>query len=156
MAKSKDLNGCITPVNESPSLVKPEKEKVKKDLEELMAKEKRLVKGRFSYDEFPGGTFEFKNIKYKGDQPRIKMTDGGVYTIPKWVADAINGIDESKDYYNPDSDKKIPTCQSPTHYYKVEKNEFPHANLDQNMTVPLVGVNYNKPRMRFIPLSFGE
>lgn len=156
MAKVKDLNECITPLYESPNLVKPDKEKVKKDLESLIAKEKRLVKGRFSYDEFPGGSFTFKNVKYKGDQPSITMKDGGIYTIPKWVADAINGIDESKDYYNPDSDKRVPFCQTPTHYYKVDRNEFPGVNLDSPLNVPKVGVDYNKPRMRFIPLTFGD
>lgn len=154
MAKlEKSLAGNVTTLD-APNLVRPEKEAIAKKLEEIKAKDLRIVEGKFVYEEFPGSAFRFQNTKYKGVNCDITMTDGCVYKIPKWLADFINGKDESKDAFNPNADRTTNTCAVPTNYYKVGEHD-PLKPMIEGRNIPVVGQSY-KPKMRFIPLSFGE
>ena len=154
MAKlAKDTISNITPI-ESPNLVRADKEVARQKLEEIIEKDKRIVKGTFVYEEFPGSSFRFKNTKYKGVSCDITMADGGVYDIPRWLADFINGKDESKDALNPNADRTTNTCAVPTNYYKTGPND-PLKPMIEGMNIPMVTQKY-KPKMRFIPLTFGD
>ena len=154
MAKSgKDLTGNVTPI-ETPSLLRPEKEVIKQKLEEIIEKDKRLVKGTFVYEEFPGSAFTFKNTKYKGVSCNITMADGQVYEIPKWLADFINGKDASKDVFNENADRTTNTCAVPINYYKTGAND-PLKPMIDGHNIPVIEQKYKK-KMRFIPLTFGE
>jgi len=156
MAKlAKDIIGSITPT-QAPNLVRPEKEQIKAKLEEIIAKDTKIVKGTFVYEEYPGSHFHFKlPAKYKGVSFDKDMQDGQVYEIPKWVADWINGRDESKDAFNPNANKVTHSCQVPKNKFQVGKDELPKLNLDSDMVVDNIVASY-KPKMRFIPLTFGD
>jgi hypothetical protein len=159
MAKSsKDLDivGNVTPTS-TPSLIKPEKEHVQKVRKDVIEKDARMVKGTFVYEEYPGSHFPFKiGPKWK-ELPIFEkdMWDGQTYTIPKWAADWINGRDESKDAMNPNSNKVTHSCQIPKNKMQIKKDEFPQLNLETDMVVDNVVAGF-KPKMRFIPLTFGD
>lgn len=54
-------------------------------------KDSRLVKGRFIYNELPGGALAFNFLLHKGDKPiRYTMIDGHIYTVPLAVARHLN------------------------------------------------------------------
>lgn len=57
----------------------------------IREQDNRMVKGKFVYNELPGGVLEFNFIKHKGD-PSKKYTfvDGKIYTVPLSVARHLN------------------------------------------------------------------
>lgn len=61
--------------------------RVKKTKEEHMAEDHKIVRGRFNYNEVPGGTLVFSFRKYKGDAIKhYTLVDGSVYNLPKMIA----------------------------------------------------------------------
>lgn len=67
------------------------KKKNKVNIEQLRERDSKLVRGRFHWHEYPGGTFSFVYKKYKGE-PVIQydLKDGEVYEIPIGVARHLN------------------------------------------------------------------
>jgi len=62
-----------------------------KEVEKLYKKnyerDHKMVKGKFSFLEVPGGTLRFSYIKYDGDKTlRYELKDGEVYELPYMVA----------------------------------------------------------------------
>lgn len=46
-----------------------------------------MVKGKFKFNEVPGGLLRFTYLKYKGDNTlKYELTDGEVYDLPYMVA----------------------------------------------------------------------
>jgi len=71
----------------APTVEKPKKVNARFQRE----KDNRLVKGRFVYNELPGGVLAFNYLLHKGDKPiRYVMHDGGIYTVPLSVARHLN------------------------------------------------------------------
>lgn len=80
----------------------------RKIIRELSAAEKKriedekLVKGTFVYRAKPGGRYRTVLRKYKRDPNagnaqgfiKIDYIDGKQYTVPKWIADWLNGEEE--------------------------------------------------------------
>jgi len=68
-------------------------------MEKKRIEDERLVKGTFVYRAKPGGRYMTALRKYKRDPNaknaqgflKIDMTDGKTYTVPKWVAEWLNG-----------------------------------------------------------------
>jgi len=70
-----------------PEVEKPRKPSLKFQRE----KDNRMVKGRFIYNELPGGMLAFNFLKNKGDKPiRYTLLDGEIYTVPLAVARHLN------------------------------------------------------------------
>jgi hypothetical protein len=151
MAKLDKIIPSITPT-EAPNIGRPSKERAAEKLKEVMERDCKMVEGTFELIEAPGGSMFFNNTKYKGVTFPITMVDGHNYKIPKWLADYINGKDDSKDAFNPNSDKTINSCAVGISHFSVNKDELPKVNMD---SVPAIGQKF-KRRMRFIPLSFVE
>lgn len=63
-----------------------------RDLVEI--EDRKMVTGTFHYRAKPGGSVKFGGMrKYKGEKLKtLEFRDGHVYTIPKWMADWLNGI----------------------------------------------------------------
>lgn len=59
----------------------------KPTLNQLRERDNELVKGKFTFEEVPGGTLTFPYRKYKGDKIiTYSLKDGEIYSIPKGVA----------------------------------------------------------------------
>lgn len=72
-------------------IIKSKKEALKKQLEIDRQRDRRLVKGIFTFNQVPGGTIEFPFRKYKGDPvENYTLVDGETYTIPYGVACHLN------------------------------------------------------------------
>lgn len=70
---------------------KKDKEKLKKELPVMRAKDREPVKGIFHFYEVPGGILSFVFKAYKGDDvERFDLTDGNIYTVPLGVAKHLN------------------------------------------------------------------
>lgn len=68
-----------------------EKELGKKRWLELQEEEKKQVRGKFIYNECPGGIMELSFKKFKGEPiKKYSLKDGEVYTIPLSVARHLN------------------------------------------------------------------
>ena len=82
----------------------------KKNYEQMRARDNELVRGRFKYDEVPGGSITFSFGKYKGD-PIIDYTviDGQVRTVPRSVAKhlATSGSYPVHEYQTDSNGKRI-------------------------------------------------
>ena len=67
------------------------KHKTKANIEQLRARDNKLIRGRFNYLEVPGGTLNFCYRAYKGD-PVVdySLKDGEIYEIPLGVARHLN------------------------------------------------------------------
>lgn len=61
--------------------------KIKKNKEQLRARDNEIVRGMFKFDEVPGGTLVFSYRKWKKDLIRnYSFIDGETYEIPRGVA----------------------------------------------------------------------
>jgi len=102
---------------------------IKKTLsyEQLRARDNEMVRGRFKYEEVPGGTLVFSYKKFKNDPVRnFTLEDGKIYTIPRGVA------------------KHLATSGSyPIHEYQTDENGR-----------PIVRIGRHKRRYTFESLGF--
>ena len=72
----------------------------KKKLLKIIAEEAEMVTGKFIFHECPGGSMNVFQMKYK-QLPAFKreLVDGCTYTVPRWVARWLNGVDKSSAAY---------------------------------------------------------
>lgn len=64
---------------------------VKSAMEIQRERKQKLVRGKFKFDEVPGGLMSFTFREFKGERPkRYDMIDGQVYEIPLGVAIHLN------------------------------------------------------------------
>lgn len=79
------------PANLGVSALAKKKEKLKATIKYQRDKDRQKVRGKFIFNEVPGGTMSFCFRKYKEDQvERFDLTDGMVYEIPLGVAKHLN------------------------------------------------------------------
>jgi hypothetical protein len=83
----------LTPVVESPAIVKSNKEQSKKLLKKFMDEELKLVRGIPQNHETPGGTIAVNIVKYPGHSFCKVLQDGVETEVPLYVARFLNGID---------------------------------------------------------------
>ena len=101
----------------SENLTKKKIEKSPKNLQYLRDKDKERVRGKFIYNEVPGGAFSFVFKKYKGDPiERYDLIDGGIYTLPLGVAKHLN----NNTWY-------------PIHAYTKDENGMPAQKIGQKV-----------------------
>ena len=63
----------------------------KPSLKFLREKDRQLVRGKFHYNEVPGGVLEFTYNEYKEDPiEKYRLFDGQIYTLPRGVARHLN------------------------------------------------------------------
>lgn len=75
-----------------------------KDIDEMRAKDREIVRGIFRFHEVPGGTMSFVFKKYKKDDvAKYTLVDGQVYSLPLGVAKHLNK-----------------NCWYPVHEYKMD------------------------------------
>lgn len=105
------------------------KEKLKKenDVDYQKAKDHEKVRGKFRFYEVPGGRLEFVYFKYKGDPlDAYKMDDGGVYEVPRMVANHLNesGAYPVHAYSQDEYGKPIPIIGKTIRRYGFHSLEF--------------------------------
>jgi len=101
---------------------------VKKNKEQIHARDNELVRGIFRYDEVPGGTLVFTYKKYKNEFKNYSLVDGNTYQLPRGVA------------------KHLATTGSyPIHEYQTDENGK-----------PVVRIGRRKRRYSFESLGFFE
>jgi len=67
------------------------KQKTSVNIEQLRARDNKLIRGRFNYLEVPGGTLRFPFRAYKGDPiVSYSLKDQEVYELPIGVARHLN------------------------------------------------------------------
>jgi len=97
--------------------------------EQLRARDNEMVRGKFNFEEVPGGTLVFSYKKYKGDPIRnYSLIDGNDYELPRGVA------------------KHLASAGSyPIHEYQSDENGK-----------PVVRIGRRKRRYSFESLGFFE
>jgi len=145
MAKTLDISKSTTSVSET-SVPSSSKEESKAKLARFKEKDMEMVQGRFRNLESPGGSAVIPCRKYAGEFFQKELRDGQIYSIPRYVANWLNGYDATASAI----DGQVHSCSYVVHGYKTTKDAFPDKNLDEGMTVPLV----YKPRYRFESLEF--
>lgn len=79
------------PANLGVAALAKKKEKLKATIKYQRDKDRQKVRGKFIFNEVPGGTMSFCFRKYKEDPvERFDLTDGMVYEIPLGVAKHLN------------------------------------------------------------------
>lgn len=79
------------PANLGVAALAKKKEKLKATIKYQRDKDRQKVRGKFIFNEVPGGTMSFCFRKYKEDAvERFDLTDGMIYEIPLGVAKHLN------------------------------------------------------------------
>jgi len=106
--------------------------KTKANLEQLKAKDNQLVRGRFHWQEYPGGTFSFVYKKYKGDPVvRYDLKDGEVYELPLGVAKHLNNdVGRWEHSYLLDKDGK-PSKMASTRVRRVQFESLEFMDIEE-------------------------
>lgn len=149
MAKTKelDIRASVT-TNEVIQSSDEQKESGKQRLARCIEEDIKIVRGRFRNLESPGSLFKvpplrkYKGIEFKGQW----MSDGEIYSIPKWVANHLNGFDSTASAI----DGQVHSCQYPVNKYKSSSLAFPTKNLNDDRVEPEKWVS----RYRFESMEF--
>jgi hypothetical protein len=96
---------------------KKEVKKTKPNLNYLRDKDREKVRGRFHFNEVPGGTLNFVFRGYPGDPiESYSLEDGSLYTLPLGVAKHLNN-----------------DCWYPVHKYMTDDQGKPSIRLGQKV-----------------------
>ena len=129
MAKTLDVSKSVTPT-EAPTFSTDVKDEAKRRLAKCIEEDTKMVKGRFRNLESPGSLFKcppmrkYSGVEFKGQW----MSDGEIYTIPRWVANHLNGFDCTASKV----DGQVHSCQYPTHGFKANSSDFPTKRMDDD------------------------
>jgi hypothetical protein len=95
---------------------KKEVKKSEPNLNYLRDKDRENVRGRFHFNEIPGGTLSFSFRGYPGPIEHYSLEDGSIYTLPLGVAKHLNN-----------------NCWYPVHKYMTDEQGKPSIRLGQKV-----------------------
>ena len=108
--------------------------KIKPNSEQAKARDRQIVRGRFTFLEVPGGTLRFAFRKHQGEPIKnYSLKDGEIYSIPRSVAQhlAISGRYPIHEYQTDEQGKPVVRIGRYKRRYNFESLEF-FDDLDSN------------------------
>jgi hypothetical protein len=121
-----EFGSAIPKADERQKATTDQREKLWQRVRKIMEEDCQMVTGIFRNHECPGQAHQVVVTKYPGLHYNETFQDGGTYTVPKYIARHLNGIDKASAVDN----GLIHSCQKAIHEWRVNKADMsPHTEI---------------------------